>query len=190
MNLRQSLRSRRRALSASERSRKSAAITRNLARQLSFQRADRIAFYMPTPEEVDTLSAIELADTLGKQVYLPIINRAFWRKSPLLFEVFKPDQTQLVENRYGILEPAHRPGTPVRAIELDLICVPLVGFNERCDRIGMGAGYYDRSLATRPYQRTTLIGIAFDCQLAEFEPADHDVPMDAIVTESRIYRRH
>lgn len=189
MNLRQLLRSKRRALSASERSRKSAAIARNLALLLPFRRASHIAFYMPTPEEVDTLPAIELASNEGKDIYLPVIDQALSRKSPLSFEAFEPEQTQLVKNRYGILEPAHRSGTPVRAIELDVICVPLVGFNQRCDRIGMGAGYYDRSLASPTYRRTTLVGVAFDCQQADFEPAAHDVPMDVIVTESQTYSR-
>lgn len=144
---------------------------------------------MATPEEVDTTLAIEVARELGQRIYLPVINKASWRHSSLLFEAYEPGKTELINNRYGIPEPKHLPGSPIQAHKLDLICVPLVGFNANCDRIGMGAGYYDRCLSEPAYRKASSIGLAFDCQQADFEPAAHDVPMDAIITESQIYQR-
>ncbi len=165
----------------------SLAITKNLNRLLSFQRAQSVAFYMSTSEEVDTCYAIDLAANQGKDIYLPVINSSGFRKSPLLFEPFDPDQTTLKENRYGILEPVHVSGGGRLGKELDLVCVPLVGFNSNCDRIGMGAGFYDRAFSTfsqKRWQKVNLVGLAFSCQQAEFTAAAHDVPMHAIVTET------
>lgn len=93
------------------------------------------------------------------------------------------------KNRFSIDEPEHRTGTCVRGTTLDMVCVPLVGFNEQCDRLGMGAGYYDRAFAVRGVKKTRLIGLGFNCQQAEFDAAAHDVPMDAIITETGIIAR-
>lgn len=72
-----------------------------------------------------------------------------------------------------------------------MVIVPMVGFNRYCDRIGMGGGYYDRVLGAGNFRPVSLVGVAFDCQLAEFDPQPQDVPMDLVVTESRQYsRRH
>ena len=174
---------------AADRTQKSLEITRNLARYLPYQRAIRIAAYMSFAEEVSTETAIDMAVAAEKTVYLPVINNARWRTSPLLFETYVPGETPLRTNRYSIPEPVCRIGTARQAREMDLILVPLVGFNNRCDRIGMGAGYYDRSLAKPGYRSTRLVGLAFACQQAEFEPAAHDIPMHAIITEEGIITR-
>ena len=142
---------------------------------------------MPTREEVDATIALNMAIALGKTVYLPVINRSRLRKAALLFHHYHPEETILIGNRYGILEPKHLPGACVRGDELDMVCLPLVGFNHHGDRIGMGAGYYDRSFAQPSrIRRTHLVGLAFACQQAEFEPAAHDVPLHAVITEDGI----
>ena len=187
--LRQKLRSRRQSLPAVEREQKSIDITRNLARYLSYRKAVRVAAYMASAEEVETIYAMEMAVAERKKIYLPVINTAGWRVSPLLFENYIPGLTQTRANRYGIPEPVHRAGTALQAREMDLILVPLVGFNDRCDRIGMGAGYYDRSLADSGFRNTRFVGLAFACQEADFEPAAHDIPMHAIITEEGVITR-
>ena len=85
---------------------------------------------------------MEYANNLGKAVYLPVINRARWRTETMYFQRYRPAETVLKPNRFGIFEPVPHPGTPVQLKNLNLILVPLVGFNESCDRIGMGGGYY------------------------------------------------
>ncbi len=68
----------------------------------------------------------------------------------------------------------------------DLIIVPLVGFNKDCHRVGFGGGSYDRFLAGQPQAKA--VGLAFDFQLCEFVPEAHDVPLDAIATETSWFR--
>jgi 5-formyltetrahydrofolate cyclo-ligase len=67
--------------------------------------------------------------------------------------------------------------------------MPLVGFDPRGNRIGMGKGYYDRALSFRRRQQhwktPRLVGLAFECQRVDALPARaHDVPLDALVTEA------
>jgi 5-formyltetrahydrofolate cyclo-ligase len=181
--LRNRLRKQRQSLSLKEREEKSTAIARNLSRYLPFQRAKSVAFYMPTPEEVDACIAMEMAQMMSKAIFLPVINRSTFRQGALLFHSYTAGETRLISNRYGIEEPEHLAGNCVRGDELDLVCMPLVGFNRYGDRIGMGAGFYDRSFARTRYRRTHLVGLAYCCQEAEFEPAPHDVPMQAVITE-------
>ena len=182
--LRSSLRQRRQALSAEERAQKSLAIAQNLARLPQFPGASSIAFYASMPEEVDTTEAIRLAQESGKGCYLPVINRRGWRAAPLLFHPFIRGETTLVKGKLGIREPAHRSGSGILGRDLDMVCVPLVGFNPDCDRIGMGKAYYDRCFARRGWRQVFLVGLAFACQEAEFTAQAHDVRLDAIVTEA------
>ena len=182
--LRTSLRQRRQALSPEERTQKSLAIAHNLARLPQFPGASNIAFYASMPEEVDTTEAIRLAHESGKSCYLPVINRSGWRTAPLLFHPFILGETTLIKGRLGIREPAHRMGSGLLGRDLDMVCMPLVGFNPDGDRIGMGKAYYDRCFARRGWRQVFLVGLAFACQEAKFTAQDHDVRMDAIVTEA------
>ncbi len=77
---------------------------------------------------------------------------------------------------------------------LDLLLLPLVGFDADGHRLGMGGGFYDRTLAAlrppRCGQRPRLVGIAHDCQrLIQIVPRPWDIPLDAVVTECRVYVR-
>lgn len=186
--IRSHLRDLRHSLDEEDRRQKSLAIARNLVRFLPFQRATQIAVYASINDEVDTEPLIQLAADLGKHLFLPIINKASWRDQSMLFHQFTPGETRLKKNQFGILEPEHRPGTPVPGTQLELICVPMVGFNQRCDRIGMGAGYYDRAFAKPSYKKSILVGLAFACQEAEFTAEPHDVPMQAVITEFGILK--
>jgi 5-formyltetrahydrofolate cyclo-ligase len=187
--LRKSLRSARRSMTPLEREEKSQLIARNLARYLPFQRCKKLAVYLPLPEEVDTSPVIELARLLHKLIFLPVIDTKVWRKQPMMFAPYSPGETPLRENRFGIREPAVKPGSCIRGIDIEFVCVPVVGFNDRCDRIGMGGGYYDKAFERQRFQRSKLIGLAFEAQLADFEPARHDVPMQAVITEDRVIER-
>ncbi len=101
----------------------------------------------------------------------------------------------MVTNRFGIPEPQARHGAhPARRLPawaLDLILLPLVGFDDDGQRMGMGGGFYDRTLAftRRPGPRPHLIGLAHECQRVESLPvAPWDVPLDAIVSDARVVR--
>lgn len=101
------------------------------------------------------------------------------------------DRPHLRPNRFGIPEPA---GTTVfRARQLDLLLMPLVGFDTAGHRLGMGGGFYDATLAymrqRRHWRKPRLIGVAFECQRVTALPHDPwDMPLDAVLTEKRLYR--
>ena len=187
--LRKSLRSARRAITPLEREEKSQLLARNLARYLPFRRCKKFAVYLSLPEEVDTSPVIELAQLLRKAIYLPVIDTRVWQKQSMMFALYLPGETPLRENRFGIREPAVKPGNYIRGIDIEFVCVPVVGFNDRCDRIGMGGGYYDKAFDRRRFQQSKLVGLAFEGQQADFEPATHDVPMQAVITEDRVIER-
>ena len=187
--LRKSLRSARRAITPLEREEKSQLLARNLARYLPFRRCKKFAVYLSLPEEVDTSPVIELAQLLRKAIYLPVIDTRVWQKQSMMFALYLPGETPLRENRFGIREPAVKPGNYIRGIDIEFVCVPVVGFNDRCDRIGMGGGYYDKAFDRRRFQQSKLVGLAFEGHQADFEPATHDVPMQAVITEDRVIER-
>jgi 5-formyltetrahydrofolate cyclo-ligase len=85
-------------------------------------------------------------------------------------------------------------GDTIDARWLDLVLMPLVGFDADGNRLGMGAGFYDRKFAflrhRRAWRRPLLLGIAFDAQRVErFDAALHDVPLWGVVTERAVYGR-
>ena len=188
-DLRTQLRTRRQLLSREDRQKKSEAIAAHLSRYLPFIRSASLGIYQSLDEEVDTTPLIDIAIENNKAIYLPIVNQSRIRADALLFARYVPGKTHMKKNRYGISEPDVGIGECSRATELPLICVPMVGFNEHCDRVGMGAGYYDRALGAPGIRKTHLVGLAFACQQAEFEAAPHDVPMDAVATEEGMLRR-
>ncbi len=72
--------------------------------------------------------------------------------------------------------------------------MPLVGFDADCNRLGMGGGFYDRTLDYlrwhRAWNRPRLIGLAHACQqVARIEPQPWDIPLEAVVTECAIQAR-
>ena len=94
-------------------------------------------------------------------------------------------------NRLGIEEPLGQ--RTISARRLDLVFLPLVGFDRRGVRLGAGGGYYDRAFEFRRWRRfwhaPRLIGIAYSFQqLDGITPAAHDVLLDAVVTEKGILR--
>ena len=93
------------------------------------------------------------------------------------------------KNRFGIKEPIST--DIINADQLDILFMPLVGFDKDKNRIGMGGGFYDRTLAFKKQQKMAknpkLIGLAFDCQQVEqLEVQEWDVPLDVIITPSQI----
>jgi 5-formyltetrahydrofolate cyclo-ligase len=94
-------------------------------------------------------------------------------------------------NRYGIEEPAAT-NRCVAPAGLDVVLVPVVGYDRRGNRLGMGAGFYDRALrrrldARRAWRRPRLVGVAFACQeLPGIAASPWDVPLDLIVTEQGV----
>ncbi|KGE04101.1 5-formyltetrahydrofolate cyclo-ligase [Pseudohaliea rubra] len=136
----------------------------------------RLAAYVAADGELDPAPLLATATAAGLTTYLPRVGA----DRALTFHRWTPG-SPLVENRYGIGEPT--PGEPIPVDALDLLCLPLVAFAGDGTRLGMGAGYYDRTLAaSRP---GLLLGLAFDCQGVDTLPKDPwDVPLDGVLTET------
>jgi len=100
----------------------------------------------------------------------------------------------LLPNRFGIPEPPLKHRHIRMPWGLELILLPLVAFDSDCNRLGMGGGFYDRTLAYLRHRccwrRPRLIGVAHECQRVEGLPVNEwDVALDAVITERRVYRR-
>lgn len=126
----------------------------------------------------------------GKELCLPVLRPG--KTNRLWFSPFGLGD-RLRPNRFGILEPdtRRRPPLPLRVI--DVVLMPLVGFDSALNRLGMGGGFYDRTLAPLrhgKWRKPRLIGVAHECQRIEvLERRPWDIPMDSVVTERGIYTR-
>jgi len=184
--LRQAIRLRRNTLSITQQRNAASALTTNLSSHTKIQQAKRIAVYLTNDGELSTDNFIDWCWQQHKQVYLPVVHP--FSPGNLLFLRYQAD-TPLVSNAFGILEPKLDVTKVCPLAELDVICTPLVAFDETGARLGMGGGFYDRSLAH--WQQTKLypIGLAHDCQLVTKVPVETwDIPMPEIITPSKRYR--
>jgi 5-formyltetrahydrofolate cyclo-ligase len=185
--MRAELRARRRALSPAERAHAAKLVARNVDRAFRLRAGKRVAIYASMREELDTRPLIDLALKRGCRVFLPRIDR---RTGHLDFLETHPEARETV-NHLGIVEPH---GTSsVAARWLDLVLMPLVGFDDRGVRLGMGGGYYDRTFAFRnthaSWRGPRLVGLAYAFQLLpSITAAAHDVRMDAVVTDQGVIR--
>ena len=193
-SLRASLRARRRAVPAAARERAGREVARHADRILNLRSDRRIGIYAATAEELDTSFLIALALRRGCRVYLPRIDRRQRVRTMRFVEI--TDRTlamprALRMNRFGIVEPEGAVLASARL--LDVVFLPLVGFDRRGSRLGMGGGYYDRALAFRRlrtfWHAPLLVGIAYASQEIEcITPAAHDVPLDLVITERGVTR--
>ncbi|MFL6650548.1 MAG: 5-formyltetrahydrofolate cyclo-ligase [Sulfurifustaceae bacterium] len=189
IELRRRLRARRSQLTAEEQRFAAERVAANLAATRAFRVSRRIACYYPSDGEIDPRPILARIARMRKQAFLPVLSRL--TSNRLWFAPFTSD-TELRPNRFGILEPQVEPARLVRAEDLDLLLLPLVAFDPKGNRLGRGAGYYDRSLAFRRYRRHMrkphLLGLAHDFQRVPALPIDAwDVPLDGIVTDRSVY---
>ncbi|WP_283130045.1 5-formyltetrahydrofolate cyclo-ligase [Enterovibrio norvegicus] len=185
--LRKSIRAKRQALSQDQQHQAAADLLAHFQSVDDTQRAHKISLYLSVDGELDTTPLIEHCWSLNKDVYLPVIHP--FSKGNLLFLHYRP-KTELVPNRFGILEPKLDVRDVLPAHRLDVICTPLVAFDRTGQRLGMGGGYYDRTLAPwfNAQQGAKPIGLAHDCQQVDALPVEAwDVPLPKIMTPSRVW---
>jgi 5-formyltetrahydrofolate cyclo-ligase len=188
--LRASLRARRRAVAAAERAHAARQIARHADHVLKLRSGQRIGIYAATAEELDTSCLIALALRRGCLVYLPLIDPRAWVRTMRFAQITTPPHS-LARNRFGIGEPEGPRLASARL--LDVVFLPLVGFDRHGVRLGMGGGYYDRAFGFRrlrtSWHAPLLIGIGYAAQEVErIEPAAHDVPLDLVLTERGVIR--
>ncbi|WP_417346475.1 5-formyltetrahydrofolate cyclo-ligase [Ferrimonas sp.] len=180
--LRQHLRLLRRTLSPQQQRQASQALAHNLINQPEIAQADTIALYLANDGEPNLMPLIRLLWQQHKSLALPVMDPSDPKQ--ILFQRFAPDTT-MVNNRYGIAEPTWDKGEVFHRKEIDLMLMPLVGFDDQGNRLGMGAGCYDRYLAGDS-PRPLLVGCAHENQrLERLESAPWDVPLDAVATPKR-----
>jgi 5-formyltetrahydrofolate cyclo-ligase len=165
------------ALTPEERRAKSREIEQKVFGLPEFRNAARVMFYASFQSEVETHSMIRRALAEGKLVVLPKVKG----KELELLEIANFDR-DVSPGAWGIPEPDQ--GKPAVVQDIGLIVVPGAVFDERGNRVGYGAGFYDKLLAQ--YQGMTA-ALAFELQVVPRVPADaHDVPVKKIVTEKRV----
>lgn len=183
------LRQARRALSRGEQRQAARGLYRQLAQQPLFRRARHISLYLPTDGEIDPRLLLRAAQRRGKATYLPVLSA--WPRTKMVFQRVRPGE-KLRPNRFRILEPRVNPARQRKVWTLDLVLLPLVGFDEDGGRLGMGGGFYDRSLAylarRKSWRKPTLLGLAHECQKVEkLAQASWDVPLQGTVTDRQWY---
>jgi 5-formyltetrahydrofolate cyclo-ligase len=153
-----------------------------------YERANTVMFYVDAGSEVRTRYDLPTALASGKRIVVPYCIVETNELELFLLE----DMSELVEGAYKILEPREdlrtAPGKQVAVESLDLIMVPGTAFDAQGGRMGQGKGYYDR-LLTNARPDAPLIALAFECQMfPEIPVAPHDIFMDAVLTETQLYR--
>lgn len=180
------MRQKRRAIPAAERRQAAHQLLRQLHKLPQFLTAKRIAIYLPNDGEIDTQAVIQDLWRRKVEVFLPVLHPV--RKGHLWFVHYTPN-TRMKPNRYKIDEPDIRFQTRVSRRYLSVVCFPLVAFDAKGNRLGMGGGFYDRSFSFMTTQAfgPTLIGCAYQCQECDqLSSEDWDVPLAWIATEKQL----
>jgi 5-formyltetrahydrofolate cyclo-ligase len=162
------------------------AVAHHIRRTFNLRPGLRIAVYAPLPSELDTAPLIRLARRHHCHIYLPRLTDLRRRRMQFI-EAKGP----MRRNHLGILEPVRQ--VRLSARRLDLVFVPLVGFDATGMRLGMGAGYYDRAFAflhrRSRWTHPRLIGVAYSIQqVPHIEGAPHDVHLNGVVTEKGLIK--
>jgi len=178
--LRQKLRQARNSLSPQQQANAAQSLLR-LFQESIFSESKRIALYIAADGEIDPEPICSFLWEQGAEVFLPKLSQ-----NKMGFSPFRPD-SNLSPNNYGISEPEEALSFGPKV--LDLILMPLVGFDKEANRLGMGGGFYDRTLSTLQKKRPQLVGLAHECQLVDrIDAEEWDIPLDAVITNQKIYR--
>lgn len=153
-------------------------IIKKLINSEEYNKARGIFTYIGFGSEIDTKIIIEDALKLGKEVYVPKI----FNKEMILIRIDSLEN--LVKSSYGILEPIGEEND-FDINKLDLIVMPGVAFDEEFNRLGYGAGYYDKFL-DKNNLKCSKIALAYELQVLDnLEVEEHDKKVDQIITEKR-----
>ncbi len=184
--IRQRLLHKRSLLTKLEQQQKSSLIINNIKQSNEFKHVKNIAFYHAVRGEADPSGLMSPNSTQSNKLfYLPIISLD--KENSLVFAPIN-ENTQYKNNNFAIPEPIVEPSELINTQDLDLVIMPLLGFDNKGNRLGMGGGYYDRSFAFKQSQATKpiLLGFAYDFQQVALLDADPwDIGLDILATESQ-----
>lgn len=147
--------------------------------------ATTLSVFLSFDGELDTAPLIARLWQEGKQLCLPVLHP--FSPGHLLFLRYTPE-TPLVRNRLNILEPQLDVTQIIPLQQLDIILTPLVAFDSAGQRLGMGGGFYDRTLEHWQEGGPYPIGLAHDCQHVDTLPVEYwDVPLPEIITPCKTW---
>lgn len=185
--LRRQIRKQRKQLSSYQQAQAETCVVNELRRIHKFQTAQHIGIYLDAFGEIKTKKIIELAFKQKKHVYLPIIcnmnQKLVWVE--ISHHQYRTNRFSM--HHLGMKEPRKSRGFHVS--KLDLLLMPLVACDSFGTRIGMGGGFYDRTLANVRYKPYRL-GLAHEFQYVtkKLDRQSWDQSLDALLTPSKLYR--
>ena len=183
--LRKQLRHQRRAVSSFQQKQAQQKVFQQLIRLKPFQHAKKIGIYLNAFGEIHTQKIIEYCFAHGKAVYLPLICNMNQRLQWVRISQHQFRTQRFAPHRLGMREPIRARGLHIG--HLDLVLMPLLACDTAGTRIGMGGGFYDKTLASA-IQRPFRLGLAHEFQLYKsyLKREKWDQPLDALLTPQRI----
>ena len=162
----------------------SEAIREQLMRMEEYRKAKTVMLYVNCGKEVVTRSLMDVANRAGKTVCLPL---CYDTDQHLMDARLWNAEHKLVAGAYGIPEPASD-APVIDPKEIDLVVLPCMSCDANCNRLGHGAGYYDRYL-TQLRDDVVTVALCYEEILAENIPTEeHDKKVNAVITEERVYK--
>ena len=186
--IRRHIRKRRKQLSSQQQQNAAEQLAKHLLQTVQQHQCKRVALFLSMDGEIGTQPAIEQLWQAGVEVYVPLIHP--FNAQQLIFIRYQ-QHTPLLRSKLGMLEPSPDCSQVCPLAQLDIIFTPLVAFDLSGNRLGMGGGFYDRTLEYHYKQERptpAMIGIAHDCQKVDDVPLEPwDIPLREIITPSSHY---
>jgi 5-formyltetrahydrofolate cyclo-ligase len=184
-SIRQFMRQQRNQLSDQQQLVAAKSLSQNILSQPWYQRAKNIGIYLANDGEVDPIVISTKALFRGKSCFLPSLHPI--KKGHLWFGDY---QGAMIKNKFGISEPDPRRNHMLTAKQMDVVFMPLVAFDQKGGRLGMGGGFYDRTfefLMNSTHQKPKIVGLAHHFQHIETLPIESwDVPLSTIITDKGV----
>ena len=178
-SIRKSMRNLRSKLSPEELMQAESKIFEKIVIHPLFKEKKLIGSYIGTNGEINTLKLNNYLKAKNHIVALPVIDMQ--EKGIMHFYSYE-NENMLIKNRYGILEPQPFPENLITPNLFEALLIPLLAFDKKGNRLGMGGGYYDRMLK-KVSANCCLIGLAHDFQCVNEVPSETwDMPLDEIIT--------
>ncbi|QLB13875.1 5-formyltetrahydrofolate cyclo-ligase [Bisgaardia hudsonensis] len=177
--IRQQIRQSRQNLTALEQQKAEQNVTQQALQLIETRKARHIALYLSFDGEISTKKLIENLWQKKIDVYLPVLHP--FSKGHLLFLKYETS-TPMIKNKFGIIEPKLDVTKVFPTQKLDIIFTPLVAFDKQGNRLGMGGGFYDRTLQNWQQKHFIPVGLAHACQEVEQLPVEiWDIPLAQIL---------
>lgn len=185
-DIRQHVRHLRRALTDEQQENAADLLAEHAINLAPITEAQNVALFLSVDGELNTRPLIAKLWQQRKQVYLPVLHP--FSPGNLLFMRYTPE-TSLTLNKLRIPEPPLDIRHLITLDQIDVMMVPLVAFDRQGQRLGMGGGFYDRTLQNWKQHGFLPVGLAHDCQLVDALPvAEWDVPLPAVLTPSKLWQ--